>query len=229
MSRPRILVSWSSGKDSAWALHVLRQSGTYEVVGLLTTINEVAERVAMHAVRQTLLAAQAAAAGLPLWEVPIPPACTNEEYEARMSAALQRARAAAVDGIAFGDLFLADIRRYREERMRHTGLTLLFPLWLQPTDALARAMIAAGVRARLSCVDPKQLPARFAGQEFDLDLLRQLPAGVDPCGENGEFHTFAYAGPMFHYSLAVRVGNTTVRDGFVFADLTGGRTQVDGE
>ncbi|HVN85363.1 MAG TPA: ATP-binding protein [Candidatus Binatia bacterium] len=217
--RPQAVLSWSSGKDSAWALHVLRQQNEYEIVGLVTTINEAADRVAMHAVRAELLAAQAEAVGLPLWPVPIPSPCSNEHYEAAMRRVVERARSEGVDAVAFGDLFLTDIRVYRERQLAGTGLTPLFPLWLQPTDALAREMIGNGLRAVLTCVDPKQLEARFAGRTFDTQLLDELPSGVDPCGERGEFHTFACAGPMFRHDIAVRTGEIVTRDGFVFADV----------
>jgi uncharacterized protein (TIGR00290 family) len=217
--RPRALLAWSSGKDSAWALHLLRQRGEVDVVGLLTTMNAAFDRVAMHAVRARLLRAQAEAAGLPLVEVPLPWPCSNAEYEAAMGAALAAARRDGVTAVAFGDLFLEDVRRYREERMAGTGLEPLFPLWREPTDALARAMIAGGLRARLTCVDPRQLAPSFAGREYDAALLAELPAGVDPCGERGEFHTFAYAGPMFARPIAVRAGEVVERDGFVFGDL----------
>jgi uncharacterized protein (TIGR00290 family) len=192
--RPKALLAWSSGKDSAWSLHVLRQQGAYEVVGLLTTINEAFDRVAMHAVRVELLRAQAAATGLPLWPVRIPWPCTNAQYDAVMDEEMRRARDEGISAIAFGDLFLADIRRYREDRLRGSGLTPVFPLWGLPTDALAATMVSAGLRARLTCVDPKQIDARFAGRDFDAALLAELPPSVDPCGERGEFHTFAYAG-----------------------------------
>lgn len=219
--RVQALLSWSSGKDSAWTLHVLRErhAREVEVVGLLTTVNEVHGRVAMHAVREELLVAQVDAAGLPLWRVPLPSPCTNEQYEAAMGAALDRARREGIGAVAFGDLFLADIRRYREERLAPTGVAPLFPLWDLPTDVLARDMLAAGLRARLTCIDPRHLPAAFAGREFDAALLADLPAGVDPCGERGEFHTFAYAGPMFRRPVAIRGGDVVVRDGFWFADL----------
>ncbi len=222
MTKPRVLLSWSSGKDSAWTLHVLRQQGEYDVVGLLTTVNESAGRVAMHAVREQLLEAQAAAAALPLWRVPIPSPCSNEQYEAAMQAALHRARVEHIDAVAFGDLFLEDVRRYREERMADSGLRLLFPLWQRPTPALAREMIAGGVRAMLTCVDPKQLSPAFAGRELTLDLLSDLPPTVDPCGENGEFHSFVFAGPMFRHAIPISGGEIVERDGFVFADVLPG-------
>jgi uncharacterized protein (TIGR00290 family) len=217
--RPKALLSWSSGKDSAWTLHVLRQKGEVDVVALLTTINEVYDRVAMHGVRTELLRLQAQASGLALWPVPIPSPCSNAEYEVAMSAALERARAAGITVAAFGDLFLEDIRRYREERLSGTGLRPVFPIWGIPTDALAREMIAGGLRARLTCVDPKKLGPSFAGREFDAALLGDLPGSVDPCGERGEFHTFAYDGPMFQRPVPLRGGEVVERDGFVFADL----------
>ena len=217
--RPQALLCWSSGKDSAWTLHMLRQRREVDVVGLLTTINDVHARVAMHAVRLALLEAQAEAVGLPLWQVPIPSPCSNQEYEAAMGEAIKKAIAAGITMMAFGDLFLEDVRRYREKQLSGTGLTPIFPIWGLPTDALARDMVAAGLKARLTCVDPKQLPASFAGREFDAALLADLPAGVDPCGERGEFHTFAYAGPMFQRPVPVQGGEIVERDGFVFADL----------
>jgi len=217
----RALLAWSSGKDSAWTLHVLRsEHPDIEVVGLLTTVNQTFDRVAMHAVRTDLLAAQAAAVGLPLLTVAIPYPCSNAEYEAAMAAAMDRARGDGITAVAFGDLFLEDVRRYREDRLRGSGLTPLFPIWGIPTDALAQRMIGAGLRARLTCVDPKQLPATFAGRDFDAALLADLPAGVDPCGERGEFHSFAYDGPMFERPVPIRGGEVVERDGFVFADLT---------
>jgi uncharacterized protein (TIGR00290 family) len=223
MSRTQALLSWSSGKDSAWALHVLRRDRPdLEIVGLLTTVNRVHDRVAMHAVRSQLLRAQAAAADLPLREVAIPSPCSNAEYEAAMGEAVARARAEGIEAMAFGDLFLEDIRAYRVEKLRGTGLEPVFPLWGLPTDALARTMIAGGLRARLTCVDPKALEARFAGRDFDAALLAELPASVDPCGERGEFHTFAYAGPMFRAPVPVVSGEVVERDGFVFADLLPG-------
>jgi uncharacterized protein (TIGR00290 family) len=215
----KTLLAWSSGKDSAWSLHVLRQQEGVEVAGLLTTVNASFDRVAMHAVRRTLLEAQARAAGVPLRAVPIPHPCPNEAYEAAMGGALAEARAAGIEAVAFGDLFLEDIRRYREERMAFSGLRPLFPLWGRPTRALAEEMIEGGLRARLTCVDPRALDASFAGRTFDRGLLSALPPGVDPCGERGEFHTFAWDGPMFDHPIPVRVGDVVAREGFVFADL----------
>ena len=215
----KILVSWSSGKDSAWMLHVLRSEGIGEPGALLTTVNDSAKRVAMHAVRIEVLQAQADAAGLPLITVSIPQPCPNEVYEAQMSAAIAKAKAEGFTHVAFGDLFLEDIRRYREERMAGTGLTPIFPLWLRPTDALARDMLAGGLDAYLTCVDPRVVPASLAGRRFDSTLLSDLPFGTDPCGERGEFHTCAVAGPMFARRIDVEVGVTVERDGFVFADM----------
>lgn len=220
MSRARVLLAWSTGKDSAWTLHVLRSAGEVEVVGLLTTLNEAFDRVAMHAVRRTLLDAQATAAGLPLIAAPLPWPCSNAAYEAAMQKALDQARQRwGITHVAFGDLFLEDVRSYREERMRGTGLAPLFPLWGRPTRELAGQMIEGGLRAVLTCIDPRRLPRELAGREFDARLLAELPPDVDPCGENGEFHTFACAGPMFSASLAARVGEVVERDGFVFADV----------
>lgn len=215
----KVLVSWSSGKDSAWTLHLLQQQGGYDIVGLVTTVNERFERVAMHGVPVALLEAQARAAGVALWKVPLPHPCSNERYEAAMASVVERARSAGVSAFAFGDLFLEDIRAYREKQLAGSGLQPLFPLWNRPTGVLARHMIAGGVRAILTCVDPKKLPASFAGREFGPELLAELPPDVDPCGENGEFHTFVHAGPMFHISINVRVGEVVERDGFVFADI----------
>ena len=215
----KTLVSWSSGKDSAWMVHVLRQRGDVQLGGLLTTINEPAQRVAMHAVRVDLLQAQADALGLPLWLVPIPSPCPNDVYEAAMQAAVARAVREGFTHVAFADLFLQDIRRYREDKLAGSGLTPLFPLFDSDTVSLARTMVGAGLRARLTCVDPRQLDRGFAGREFDAVLLDELPASVDPCGERGEFHTFAYAGPMFDRPVPVETGVTVERDGFVFTDL----------
>ena len=216
----KIAVSWSSGKDSAWTLHVLRGQYPGCTAGLLTTINEAFDRVAMHAVRRELVTAQAHAAGLPLYAIDLPWPCANETYEARMAAAVKQLESDGFTHIAFGDLFLEDVRRYREERLAGTGLTPLFPLWkTMPTRDLAEEMIGNGLRACLTCVDPRVLPATFAGRSFDRALLADLPEGVDPCGENGEFHSFAWDGPMFSHALAVTIGDCVERDGFVFADV----------
>jgi uncharacterized protein (TIGR00290 family) len=219
MQRRKTLLSWSSGKDSAWALHALRRDPAVELVGLLTTLNESFARVAMHAVRETLLERQAQAAGLPLWKIPLPYPCPNEAYERIMAGVIQRAQSEGVKAMAFGDLFLEDIRAYRERQLDGTGLEPLFPIWGIPTDELARTMVAAGLRAHITCVDPRQLDRSFAGRVFDADFLADLPTGVDPCGENGEFHSFATDGPMFSKRLEVQTGEVVERDGFVFADL----------
>ncbi|HEX7780667.1 MAG TPA: hypothetical protein VF424_15565 [Vicinamibacterales bacterium] len=219
----KTLLSWSSGKDSAWTLHVLRERGIH-VGALLTTFNAAADRVAMHAVRRSLVEAQAAAADLPLWYVPIPSPCPNEVYEARMREAMARARAEGFTHVAFGDLFLEDVRQYREERMRGTGLEPLFPLWKQPTTVLAAEMLAAGLGAVVTCVDPRHLDRRFAGRTYDDVLLSELPATVDPCGERGEFHTFCFTGPMFTQPVPITTGEIVERDGFVFADLVAARS-----
>ncbi|MGA9060228.1 MAG: ATP-binding protein [Terracidiphilus sp.] len=215
----RVLLSWSSGKDSAWTLHVLRRDPSIEICGLLTTLNTQFDRVAMHGVRRTVLESQAAAAGFPLWIVPLPWPCPNEVYEQRMAEVCRRAIGEGIHAVAFGDLFLEDVRAYREKQLAPTGLEPLFPLWQIATDALAREMIAGGLRARLSCVDLGQLPAAFAGREFDANLLRDFPPGTDPCGERGEFHTCVYAGPMFSAPLPLQTGEIVTRDGFTFADF----------
>ncbi|HET6959849.1 MAG TPA: hypothetical protein VFI56_24830 [Vicinamibacterales bacterium] len=218
----KTLVSWSSGKDSAWMVHTLRQRGDVEIGALLTTINETAQRVAMHAVRVDVVQAQAAALGIPLWLVPIPSPCPNEIYEDAMRRAVARAVGEGFTHAAFGDLFLEDIRKYREERLAGSGLTPLFPLFgtAADTPALARRMIAAGLRARITCLNPKVMDRSFAGREFDASLLDELPPSIDPCAERGEFHTCAYAGPMFNHPVAVDNGITVERDGYVFTDLT---------
>jgi len=218
-NKPKALLSWSSGKDSAWSLHLLRMRREVEVVGLLTTVNEAHARVAMHAVRVELLETQSKAIGLPLWPVAIPSPCSNAEYETAMAGAIERAKAEGITVMAFGDLFLEDIRRYREERLAGSGIEPNFPIWGLATDKLAREMINGGLRARVTCVDPRQLPKSFAAREFDGEFLADLPSTADPCGERGEFHTFAYDGPMFHYPVAVQTGEVVERDGFIFADL----------
>ena len=215
----KILLSWSSGKDSAWTLHVLRQHAEVDVVGLLTTINTHFQRVAMHGTRHALLKAQANAARLPLWEVPLPWPCSNETYEHAMSAACASAVEKGISAIAFGDLFLEDVRRYREDRLRGTGLEPMFPLWGRNTRDLILEMLDAGLRARIVCVDPAKLPGGFVGRDLDRDLLTRLPGTVDPCGENGEFHTFTHAGPMFYEAIPIKDGETVTRDGFLYADV----------
>jgi uncharacterized protein (TIGR00290 family) len=215
----RAWMSWSSGKDSAYALALALRQPDLEIVALLTTVTETFGRVSMHGVREELLLAQAAATGLPLVQVRIPGPCSNADYEERMSAALAGALAGGVDTMVFGDLYLSDIRAYREDKLAKVGMRAEFPLWKRDTRALAQEMIEAGVRAVLTCVDPKQVPRELAGREFDASLLADLPAGADPCGENGEFHTFVYAGAALRAPLAVRQGEVVERDGFVFADL----------
>ena len=219
MSKKKVLLSWSSGKDSAWALHKLQSQDQYDIIGLFTTINQAFNRVAMHAVRVELLQQQARAVGLPLHIIEIPYPCTNEEYASRMETFVGKAKLLDVDYFAFGDLYLEDIRQYREERLAHTGIKALFPLWQIPTVDLSREMINNGLKARLTCIDPKILDKQFAGQDYGQDLLESLPEEVDPCGENGEFHSFAYDGPMFKQAIAIETGVIEERDGFVFADI----------
>ena len=215
----KVLLSWSSGKDSAWTLHLLRKRPDIEVVALLTTFNSVADRVAMHAVRRALVEAQAERTGIPLWAVELPYPCSNPEYEERMRVVCQRATAEGIAAVAFGDLFLQEIRDYRVRQLRGNGLEPLFPVWQIPTGQMGRDMIAAGVKAKITCVDPSKLAKSFAGHDYDLSLLQALPPGIDPCGENGEFHTFVYESPVFSRPIGVRRGEVVERDGFVFADL----------
>ena len=215
----RVLLSWSSGKDCAWALHLLQQQAEVEIVGLLTTLNTEFDRVAMHGTRRAILEAQAEDAQLPLWIIPLPWPCSNEIYEERMAQACERAICEKIDAIAFGDLFLRDVRAYRETQLKPTGLEPLFPLWDIPTDALARDMIAGGLRAKIVCVDSRQLDPSFAGRDFDASLLADLPAGVDLCGERGEFHSCVYDGPMFQRPIALEAGEIVNRDGFIYADF----------
>ncbi len=227
--KKKILLAWSSGKDSAWALHVLRQQNQYEIAGLMTTLNAAFDRVAMHSTRRALVEMQAEAAGLPLIVAPIPWPCSNTEYEAAMKRVCDQALADGITAIAFGDLFLTDVRAYRERQLKDTGLEPLFPLWGLPTRELAQEMIGTGLRAKLVCVDPRQLASDFVGRDFDETLLRDLPAGVDPCGENGEFHSFVYAGPMFNGKMSngkmfrreipIVTGEKVERDGFWFCDV----------
>jgi uncharacterized protein (TIGR00290 family) len=218
----KVLLSWSSGKDSVWALHLLRQQPDLEVAALLTTFNSAADRVAMHAVRRALVETQAGRTGIPMWSVELPWPCSNAEYEERMRGLWQRAVTEGITAVAFGDLFLQDIRDYRERQLQGTGLEPLFPVWRIPTGQLGRDLIAAGVRAKLTCVDPSQLDRSFAGRDYDRALLDALPPGIDPCGENGEFHTFVYDAPVFTRPVPVRMGEIVERDGFVFADVLPG-------
>ena len=218
--RKRVVISWSGGKDSAWTLHTLRQRpDEYAVVGLLTTINQQFNRVAVHGVRRELLEAQAASVGLPLWVVPLPSPCSNEHYERRLTNALRFIRGLGVEAIAFGDLYLQDIRRYRETQFGKCGVELLFPIWAIPTRELAGQIVSSGIRARLTCVDPRAVPADWAGRDYDERLLGELPPSVDPCAENGEFHTFVYDGPIFRSPIPIVTGEVVQRDGFFFADL----------
>ncbi len=218
-ARPKALIAWSSGKDSAWALHETRRSGEFDVVGAVTTVTDSFARVSMHGVREELLMAQLDAAGLPAIVVRIPYPCPNQIYEREMAAAMADAKARGVTHIIFGDLYLEDVRAYREKNLAGTGIAPVFPLWLRPTGRLARDMIDGGVEAHLAVVDLKKLPTSFAGRRFDTALLSEFPAGIDPCGENGEFHTFVSAGPMLARKILVRVGQTVERDGFAFADF----------
>jgi uncharacterized protein (TIGR00290 family) len=213
-------MSWSSGKDSAMALNVARSEGTVDVTALLSTVNADADRVAMHAVRRSLLKAQADRLGLPLVTVDIPSSCSNKIYETRMAETIAAARADGVDHVIFGDLFLRDVRVYREDRLAGTGISPLFPLWDRPTDVLAREMLESGLNAVITCVDQAQLQGAFVGRRFDAELLGELPAGVDPCGEHGEFHTFVWNGPGFRSPIDVEIGQIVERDGFVFCDLS---------
>jgi uncharacterized protein (TIGR00290 family) len=217
----RVMLAWSSGKDSAWALQRLRGDPNVEIAGLFTTVNREFGRVAMHGVRRSLLEAQADSVGLPLFTIPIPHPCPNDVYEHAMAAFVEEAKGRGVTRFAFGDLFLEDVRRYREAKLAGTGIEPVFPLWNLPTRELAREMVAGGLRAVLTCVDPRQAPREWAGRRFDADFVDAVPEGVDPCGERGEFHTFVFEGPMFRRPLGVTVGQIVERDGFVFADLLG--------
>ena len=218
--RQKILVSWSGGKDSAWALHMLRQQGRYELAGLVTTVNSVFQRVAIHGFRTELLEMQAGRVGLPLTTVALPYPCSNEAYEAAMKCCFAAAKASGITGVAFGDLFLEDIRAYREVQLGRAGLEPVFPVWGLETCALAHEMLGSGLRARITCVDLARLESSFAGREFDDRLLADFPPGTDPCGERGEFHTFAYAGPMFSSAIAIETGGLVEREGVAYADLT---------
>lgn len=225
MSR-RVLLSWSSGKDSAWTLHVLRRDPDVEVIGLLTTVNTTHQRVAMHSTRLAIVEAQARAVGLPLHVIPLPWPCANEVYEQAMRKAIEDGLSRGATHIAFGDLFLQDIRAYRVKQLEGSGLEPLFPIWGQPTDRLARCMVDSGLEAVVTCVDPKKLPRSFVGRKFDHAFLDEIPEGVDPCGENGEFHTCVLAGPMFREPLQATVGEVVEREGFYFADLVPDRAMV---
>jgi len=221
-SRPKAWLSWSSGKDSAWALHLARERGDVDIVALLTTVNQAFGRIAMHGVREALVDAQTERAGLPLVKVPIPYPCPNDAYERAMAGAMERARGEGVTHIVFGDLFLEDIRQYREQQLARGAMTPVFPLWQLDTAELAREMVAGGLEAWLACIDPRKLDRSFAGRKFDARLIEDLPPGIDRCGEYGEFHTFASAGPMFRSPIPVVTGEVVEREGFVYADLLPG-------
>jgi uncharacterized protein (TIGR00290 family) len=215
----KTLHSWSSGKDSTWALHILRQRPGIDVVGLFCTFNQAFDRVAMHGVRIELVRQQAESVGLPIELIPIPHPCSDDDYAAIMARFVEQAKGQGIDCFAFGDLLLEDVRQYREDRLAGTGIAPLFPLWGTPTKELSREMVSGGLRAIVTCLDPRHLPAELAGQDYDEAFLERLPVGIDPCGENGEFHTFAFDGPMFREPVRVSVGETVSRDGFVFTDL----------
>ena len=217
--KKRTLLSWSSGKDSAWALHVLHRQQDVEVAGLFCTFNQKYERGAMHAVRNELICLQAESIGLPLQLIPIPDPCSDSEYKTIMADFIEQAKSQEIDAIAFGDLFLEDIRRYREESLAGTGIAPVFPLWGMPTDELSKEMVNSGLRAKITCIDPRHLSAEFAGHEYDRIFLEQIPDTIDPCGEKGEFHSFAYGGPMFMNELNIRVGETVTRGGFIYTDI----------
>ena len=217
--KKKTLLSWSSGKDSAWTLHILRQQQNIEVVGLFCTFNEKFERGAMHAVRNELIIQQAERTGLPLQLIPIPYPCSDAEYKKIMGDFIEQAKSQEIDSIAFGDLFLEGIRNYRETNLAETGIKALFPLWGIPTNELSKEMVRGGLRAKITCIDPKHLPAEFSGHEYDNAFLEQIPDNVDPCGENGEFHSFVYDGPMFTSKVNICVGETVTRDGFVYTDV----------
>jgi uncharacterized protein (TIGR00290 family) len=214
-----ILLAWSSGKDSAWALHLLKQRDNVRISALVTTFNRAANRVAMHAVCRDLVEAQAERIGVPLWPVELPWPCSNKEYEEIMRGVCQRAVVEGIQAVAFGDLFLEDVRGYRERQLHGTGLEPLFPVWAIPTRQLALDMIAAGVKARVTCVDPSKIDKSYAGRDFDLAFVNSLPEHIDPCGENGEFHTFVHDSPVFARRIDVQIGDVVERDGFVFADV----------
>ena len=217
--KKRTLASWSSGKDSAWALHMLRQQADIEIAGLFCTFNQKFDRVAMHGVRTELLSRQAESAGLPLRLIPIPYPCSDAEYEIIMKDFVEKAKQERIEYFGFGDLFLEDIRKYREAHLAGTGITPLFPLWGMPTEELSKEMVNSGLRAKITCVDPKYLSSEFAGQDYDQSFLDRIPANIDPCGENGEFHSFVFDGPMFKKAVNISVGETVSRDGFIYTDL----------
>ena len=217
--RRKTLLSWSSGKDSAWALHVLQREPHVDVAGLFCTVNKEFDRVAMHAVRVELLQQQAKSVGLPLYMIRIPYPCSNDEYDEAMASFIDEAKKENIECFAFGDLFLEDVRRYREERLKETGIMPIFPVWGIPTKELSRKMVASGLKAVITCVDPRFLAREFSAREYNGSFLDDIPEGVDPCGENGEFHSFAFNGPMFQNPIEILLGETVHRDGFVFTDI----------
>lgn len=219
MDKPKALLAWSSGKDSAYALYRARKQGDYDIIGLLTTVTDSYRRVSMHGVREEILDLQAARAGLPVTKVRIPAPCPNDIYERAMAAALSKAADDGVSCVIFGDLFLEDLRQWREDRLAEIGMEASFPLWGPDTDKLAREMIASGLEAYLACLDPRVMPEVLAGARYDAAFLDALPDGIDPCGENGEFHTVVTAGPMFSAPIPVHMGETVTREGFVFSDV----------
>ena len=217
--KKKVLMSWSSGKDSAWALYKLQQDPTVEIIGLFSTVNSEFDRVAMHGVRVELLKRQAESIGLPIELIEIPYPCSNEEYEKVMSAFVEQAKAKDIECFAFGDLYLEDIRQYRVDKLQNTGIEPIFPVWGIPTDSLSKDMISSGLRTIITCIDPRKISKEFAGREYTNDFISDLPAGVDPCGENGEFHSFVFDGPMFTKPIEIEVGEVVTRDDFVFADV----------
>lgn len=217
--RRKTLLSWSSGKDSAWALHILRQDPCIEVVGLFCTINQASERVIMHGISVTLLQQQAKNIGLPLYLIKIPHPCNNHVYASAMTTFLDSIKKQNIEYVAFGDLFLEEIRKYREDHLKETGVTPIFPLWGIPTRILSREMITSGLQAITICIDPKRISDKFAGRMYNESFLKAIPNDVDPCGEYGEFHTFVFDGPMFEKTVEFIPGETVHRDGFVFTDL----------
>lgn len=219
MMKKKTLVSWSSGKDSAWTLYKLQQQQEFEVVGLFCTFNKKYERGAMHAVRNELIRQQTESIGLPLELIPIPDPCNDSEYKAIMANFIAQVKSQEIEYIAFGDLYLKDIRRYREDSLAGTGITPLFPLWQIPTDKLSNDMVNSGLRAKISCIDPNLMPLSFAGHEYDNTFLKQIPSNIDPCGENGEFHSFVYDGPMFNHKINISIGEVVARNGFVYTDI----------
>jgi len=218
-NKPKAIVSWSSGKDSAMALYKVLRSNQFQVIAMLTTVSDPFQRVSMHGVREELLDRQAASIGIPIEKIRIPYPCPNEVYEQKMSETMVSYKSSGLTHAIFGDLFLEDIRKYREEKLSQFGIIPVFPLWREDTSRLARTILGLGFKAVITCVDPKKLDVKFAGRHFDADFLNEIPLTVDPCGENGEFHTFVYDGPIFKRSIEIVVGDCVMRDGFQFADV----------